>query len=129
MNRFRITPIVLLVLLFALVLGAAPVLANTAVQQMAQITMKLNHYPSDAEKQTLRGIADNASATAGERALATALINMEHKVGAADKQKLQELMKSDGASAEERTLAEVLIGINHKPSAADMQKLRPLAGQ
>ena len=126
MTRFRITPIVLLL---ALVLGAAPVLASTAVQQMAQITMKLNHYPSDAEKETLRGIANNASATAGERALATALINMQHKVGGADKQKLQELMKTDGLTAEERTLAEVLIGINHKPSAADTEKLRPLAGQ
>jgi hypothetical protein len=126
MTRFRITPVILLL---ALVLGAAPILAATAMQQMAQITMKLNHYPSDAEKQTLRGIADNASATAGERALATALVNMEHKVSGADKQKLQELMQTDGVSAEERTLAEVLIGINHKPSAADQQKLRPLAGQ
>jgi len=126
MNRFGITPVILLL---ALMLGAAPVLAATAVQQMAQITLKLNHYPSDAEKQALRGIADDASATAGERALATALINMEHKVGGADRQKLQELVKADGVSAGERTLAEVLIGFNHKPSAADQQKLRPLAGQ
>lgn len=126
MYRFRITSIILTL---ALVLGAAPVFAATAVQQMAQITMHLNHYPSDAEKQTLRGIADSAAATAGERTLATALINMEHKVGAADKQQLQALMKTDGASAEEKTLAEVLIGINHKPSSADVQKLRPIAGQ
>jgi hypothetical protein len=126
MNRFRITPFVLML---ALVLSAAPLYAATAIQQMAEITMQLNHHTSDAEKTTLRGISDSASATAGERALAAALINMEHKVGAEDKQKLQELMKTDGASAEERTLAEVLIGINHKPSSADVKKLRQLAGQ
>ena len=117
------------VLVLTLLFGAAPVLAANAIQQMAEITLHLNHYPSDAEKATLRGIADNPSATAGERVLASALGNMEHKVGAADRQKLQELMKAETAPAAERTLAEVLVGINHKPSAADVQKLRPLTGQ
>lgn len=125
MNLFRITPFLLSALLM---FTAAPVFADSAIQQMAGITLHLHHYPSDAEKQTLRGIADDASATAGERALATALMNMEHKVGGADRQKLQELLQSDATPAAERTLAGVLLGINHKPSAADTEKLRPLAG-
>ncbi|MCC6302321.1 MAG: hypothetical protein IT489_05915 [Gammaproteobacteria bacterium] len=125
MNRFRITPF----LIFALLsFAAAPVFAASAIQQMAGITLHLNHYPSGAEKQTLRGIADDASATAGERALATALMNLEHKVGGADRQKLQGLVESEDTPAAERTLAEVLLGLNHKPSAADAEKLRPLAG-
>lgn len=125
MNLFRITPFLLAILLAS---PAAPAFAASAIEQMAGITLHLNHYPSDAEKAALRGIADDPAATAGERALATALMNMEHKVGGADRQKLEALVKADGTPAAERTLAEVLLGINHKPSAADKEKLRPLAG-
>ncbi|MCC6208664.1 MAG: hypothetical protein IT488_11000 [Gammaproteobacteria bacterium] len=124
MNLFRITSFLISILLVSL---AAPVFAASAIQQMAGITLQLHHYPSDAEKATLRGIADNDSATAGERALATALMNMEHKVSGSDKRKLEALVKADGTPAAERTLAEVLLGINHKPSKADAEKLRPLA--
>src|SRR6266702_1585788 len=94
--RYRIS--ILSALLF---LGFAASIANAgeskAVQTMAGILTKLQHFPTDAEKQTLKQIAEDKSVTADERTVARALMNVQHTVAAADKPKLEAIVKDEKA--------------------------------
>jgi len=114
------------VLLWAAV--PAAVADTSAISTMAEIVMHLNHYPSDSEKQTLARIVHNEHATAGEKALAGALIRMRHSVGGSDAAALRELASDTHATKQERELADVLLGITHHPSASDRQRLQSLLG-
>jgi hypothetical protein len=99
---------------------------GSGVAVMAGIAVHLNHYPTDSEKKTLKQIAQDDHATAGEKALAGALMRMQHQVGGTDVKKLRALMADDHASDDEKTLADVLLGINHKATAKDKQRLQAL---
>ena len=61
-----------------LILSPLATAAETAVAEMATIVMHLNHYPSDMEKGSLAKIIADKHATAGEKALAGALMRMQH---------------------------------------------------
>jgi hypothetical protein len=100
---------------------------HTAVQTMAGILTGLNHFPSDADKQSLKQIVEDKSATADERTVAQALMNVEHKVSDADKAKLEAILEDQKASGSIKTLAGVILGLNHTPSEADKKKLQALA--
>lgn len=111
-----------------LMLGTQPALAaSTAVRGMAGIVMKLNHYPSDAEKAELKAIVANKESTEQERTIATAISNMDHKVAAGDADKLKQVMNDMSAPAEVRDLAGIVLKISHKPSKEDKRKLEMLA--
>src|SRR5215467_5234358 len=107
-----------------LCLAASLVNAGEAkpVQTMAGILMNLQHFPTEAEKQTLKHIAEDKSATADERTVAGALANVQHTVAAADKPRLEAIVKDDKASSSVKTLASVLLGLKHMPSASDKEK-------
>jgi hypothetical protein len=113
----------------ALAAQAAPKEAaqSTAVQTMATILSGLNHFPSDAEKQTLQGLIDAESTTAHERTVAQALLNVNHTPPAADKPKLQAIVDDASAPAGVKTLAGVLVNLNHTPSAEEKEALQQLA--
>ena len=100
---------------------------SKAVQAMAGILMSLNHFPGDADKQTLKGIMDDKATTAQERVVAQALLNVQHKVSADDKPKLEAIVNDPAASASLKTLATTIINLNHMASSADKEKLKPLA--
>jgi len=106
---------------------AAPAAASKNVQTMAGILMRLNHFPSDAEKATLKGIVDNKAATEGERTVAQALINLQHKVAAADQPKLQALVKDAKTPESIQTLSSIILSLNHTPSDADKDRLKKIA--
>jgi hypothetical protein len=110
-----------------MMLGAQPALAATvAVRQMAGIMAHLSHYPSDAEKATLKSIAADMGNTEQERIIATAISNLEHKVAAADADKLKNVAGDMTAPAEVRELAGIVLNISHKPSRADKSKLETM---
>ena len=71
---------------------------SAATRTMADITIKLNHYPSDSEKQTLAAIAKNDDSSESEIAVATAISNMKHQVAAGDKDKLNSIIADDSVS-------------------------------
>ena len=99
--------------------------ASDAIKTMAGIMMGLNHYPSDAEKKTLKGII-SGDASVAERILAASIINLQHAVTATDKENLEKLIKNDSTDGPVRALAKVIINLNHKPSAADKKVLKEL---
>ena len=123
---FRIVPLVVFVGLLSAPVGGAE---TKAVETMAGILMKLNHFPSDADKQALKTIVDDKQTTVHERAVAQALLNVQHKVAADDKAKLDALMKDKTVPESVRTLAGVISNLNHTPSDTDKEKLKKLSAQ
>ena len=100
---------------------------SAATRTMADITMNLNHYPSDSEKQALAAIAKNDDSSESEIAVATALSNMKHQVTAGDKEKLNSIIGDDSNPADLRALASILISINHRPTESDIEQLGKIA--
>jgi hypothetical protein len=124
--RYRVY-ILSVVLLLAVAVTPLAAAETKAVQTMSGILMKLNHFPSDAEKKTLQAIVDDKTTTADERVVAQALINMKHKPAAEDQTKLEAVGKSKTASESVKTLATIVAGLNHTPSEADKEKLKKLS--
>jgi len=99
--------------------------SGDAVKTMAGIMMGLNHYPSDAEKGTLKGIVDG-DASAAEKACATAMINLQHSASADDKKKLNAIIGDDSTPGPVRALAKIIVNLNHMPSGDDKKVLKDL---
>ncbi|WP_455221028.1 hypothetical protein, partial [Kaarinaea lacus] len=107
-------------LIFCLSLLATQVLlaaASEATKTMAGIMMGLNHYPSDAEKETLKKLINEGSTTDAEKTIATAMINLEHSATAEDKKKLGKVTGDNSVPEPTRTLAGIVSNLNHKPSS------------
>ena len=64
------------------------------MHQMAEIMIRLKHFPSPPEKETLRQIVDDKSVTENERNLAQAMINLQHQAMPADKEKLSKIINN-----------------------------------
>jgi hypothetical protein len=113
-----------------LILGLAASIANAAeskaVQTMAGILANLQHFPSAADKETLKGIAEDKAATANERTLATALSNVQHMAAAGDKPALEAIVADAKATNGAKTLASIILNVKHFPSADDKEKLKAL---
>jgi hypothetical protein len=116
-----------LVLALCLAAGAAQA-ESAAIRTMAGITMKLEHFPSDADKEKLTAIIDSDDSTEEEASIAMALVNLQHKVGEKDAERLADIVDDDMADPDARALAGILLGINHMASDADKQKLATIAG-
>ena len=87
--------------------------------QMAQILLKLNHYPSNSEKATLQAISKKSAATAQERILANAILNINHQVNPADEPLLQNVMQDNQATNQQQSMASIIMKLNHKPGKDD----------
>jgi hypothetical protein len=104
------------------------VVAETeTIKALAQITMNLNHYPSEEDKAILNAIIESDDALEEEAAIAMALVNMEHKVTAADAERLTDIVDDDFSDDSARKLAGILLNINHSPSDEDKAALASLA--
>lgn len=114
-------------LMCLLMLAVQPVLAaSAAVREMAGILVKLEHYPSTAEKSRLMELAASKDSTDREKVIANAMVNLKHAVADADKVKLKQTQDDAAAPTEVRDLAGIVLGLNHKPSAADKDKLQQM---
>ena len=100
---------------------------DAAIKTMARITMNLNHFPSDDDKATLKGIIDNDVSTEEAADIALAISNIQHKVAEKDTVRLENIISDDSADANARKLASILLRIHHKPSADDKKALAALA--
>ena len=109
-------------------LAAGLVEADTeTIRALAQITMNLNHYPSDEDRAILNAIIESDNSSEEEAAIAMALANMEHKVTAADAERLADIVDDDLSDDSARKLAGILLNINHSPSNEDRVALASLA--
>ena len=99
---------------------------SKAVQGMAKILLTMNHFPSDAEKATLKQLADDKATTAQERVLLQALAGIQHTLGAGDKAKVEALVKDPAASDGVKTIAGILAKFNHMATDADKAALKKL---
>jgi len=113
-------------LLVGMAMNVASAAESQAVQSMAGILLQLQHYPSDAAKQTLGKIVEDKSSTADERTVAHALMDVQHMVAPADKPALEAIVADSKASASIKTLANIILGLHHMPSDSDKEKLRAL---
>ena len=83
-------------LLLGLVATGSLALADSdAIRSMARITMNLNHFPSDADKEALKSIVDSDDSSEEEASIAMALMNLQHKVGEADAERLADIVDDD----------------------------------
>lgn len=119
-----------LTVLVLVVFTALPLLSVAdahGVPAMADVVMKLQHFPSDDQKAALAKIADDSSYSEAERQVATAIANIQHKVSAEDSERLAAIAANESLNESLRTLARVVIGINHMPSAEDKETLAKLS--
>lgn len=118
------------ILSVVLFLGAVATVANAAeskaVQTMAAILLHLQHFPSDADQQSLKQITEDKSATADERTVAQALMDVHHTVAASDKPKLEAIVADGKAAGGVKTLASIILSLKHMPSESDKEKLKAL---
>ncbi|MDH4073653.1 MAG: hypothetical protein OEV41_11180 [Gammaproteobacteria bacterium] len=116
-------------LLGLVVTGSLALAESDAIRSMAKITMNLNHFPSDADKVSLKSILDSDDSSEEEASIAMALMNMQHKVGEKDAERLADIVSDDTVDADARALAGIVLGVNHAPSAEDKATLAALAGE
>lgn len=101
---------------------------EAAIKTMARITMNLNHFPSDDDKATLKGIIDSDESSDEAADIALAISNMEHKISEDDVERLEDIISDDRTGDGARTLASILLRFNHAPSDEDKKTLAALAG-
>ena len=88
---------------------------DTDLKTIAGIVAGMNHFPSDADKATLMGIAEN-SERQGVQMIATAVGNIAHGADAEGKAAMGQIIAFDGAPANVKALAEVVQGFMHMAS-------------
>jgi hypothetical protein len=100
--------------------------ATVAIEQMANIILKLDAKPGKDAKLTLDDIANDTGSTYNERILATSIKNIDKKIRSDDKPPVLKVMTSPAASESERQMAKVLLRFNEKPSDRAKQVLSQL---
>jgi hypothetical protein len=119
------------ILSLILFLGVAAAVTHAAeskaVQTMATILLHFHHFPTDADKQSLKQITEDKSTTQDERTVAQALMDVQHTAAAADKPKLEAIVNDDKAASSVRALASIVLNLKHMPSESDKEKLKALA--
>ncbi|MDX9741137.1 MAG: hypothetical protein RBT81_08165 [Gammaproteobacteria bacterium] len=99
---------------------------SSSIKEMARIVENVNHRVADADKDVLRRIVSDESATRGEQAIANALLQLNHQVTPADRDKLAGIRDDSAASPAEQELADIVMGLDHKPSGKDKERLGKL---
>ncbi len=117
---------ILMLALSGLLVSVTAQASSVAVKEMAGIMSHLEHYPSKAEIQTLKGIILNKDNSPQERVVATAISNLKHHVADEDRDVLKQVANDGSAPAELRDLAGIVVGINHMPSAAEKARLEAM---
>ena len=97
-----------------------------AISQMANIMMRLHHYPDAEGKKVLKEIINDSGTSATDRTLAQAMLDLHHHVNPKDKGPLNKIMNDPNASEHQKELADIMINLNHKPSSSDKDMLRKM---
>ena len=99
---------------------------SKAISQMAEIMMRLHHYPDAKGEKVLREIINDGSTSATDRALAQAMLDVHHHVNPKDKAPLNKIINDPSASEHEKQMADIILNLNHKPTSADKEKLHDM---
>lgn len=114
----------------AVSLVALPALgADGPAATLADILMDMNHFPSDAEKETLAGIAADDAVDDNLQAIAAAIAGIEHTPSASAQAELNGILASEAASPAQKTLAGAVLRFRHQVSVEDRSALEDLAAQ
>ena len=89
----------------------------SAIKEIADIVASINHFPSDADKASLRAISDDDSLFDGIRAMATAVSNIAHAANADGKAAMASLQAMDQIPDRPKALAGIIANFNHTASA------------
>jgi hypothetical protein len=89
----------------------------TALKEIANIVVSINHFPSDADKAALAKISGNEAYPQGIRDMATTVSNIEHAANDAGKAAMARIQASDQASASAKALAGMITNFNHMLNA------------
>ena len=122
------TTALITVLLLSIVAYTPHAFAGDAVAAMAKIVSSLQHYPNDADKESLAAIVTGENSES-VKAVANAIANISHKVGSSDKAALEAIAANDAEPAAVRELANIVAGMNHMPSADAKMALAALSGE
>lgn len=76
--------IAIILIIFSTIVSAQET-SSIQLKKIAEITIGLNHFPSDSEKKELSEIMSNESLSDNVRILAHALFNVKHNVTDTDK--------------------------------------------
>ncbi len=82
------------------------------IKAMAEMVIKLKHFPSKSEKKQLKDIISHSD-NQNVKTIATALVNMRHSAKEEDKAKLKNIINSESASSDLKALAKVVHELNN----------------
>ncbi len=99
---------------------------SKAISQMAEVMMRLHHYPDAEGEKVLHGIINDSSTSATDRTLAQAMLRIHHHVNPEDKGPLNKIINDPNASKHEKELADIIINIAHEPSSSDKDELHDM---
>lgn len=91
--------------------------AGSALKQIADIVVSINHVPSDADKATLNAIAGNSALPEGLRGMASAVANINHSANDEGKAALAAVTGNAQAPDNAKALAGIIAELNHTASA------------
>ncbi len=112
------------------VVAAVPAIADDSpASTLAGILIDMNHFPSEAQKEQLTAISDDADASANLRSIASAIAGIEHTPSAEAQAELNGILISEAASPEEKTLAGAVLRFQHALSVEDRAALEDLASR
>ena len=99
---------------------------SKAISQMAEVMMRLHHYPDAEGEKVLHGIINDSSTSATDRTLAQAMLDIHHHVNPKDKAPLNKIINDPNASKHEKELADIILNISHKPTSSDKDELHDM---
>jgi len=97
--------------------------ATLAIEQMAEIMLKLEAKPGADAQMTLDDIAKDSASTENERSLASTIKNMDKKIRPDDKPRVMKVWLSPASSEFEREMAKILLRFDETPSDDAKQAL------
>ena len=97
---------------------------NIHIKAIAEILLKMNHFPNDQEKQSLSDIIENEHSTDSEKTISMAIMNIQHKIGESDRQPLESIVSNEESSGAVKNLAKSVLNFNHSVDQADERKLQ-----
>lgn len=99
----------------------------SAGMQLVDILASINHFPSDADKAVLVGIAGNDALPEGLRNMATVVSNINHAASAEGKAMMTSMQASDAVPEPAKLLAGIIANFNHMASPEAKATLATLA--
>ncbi len=118
-----------LALLIPLIFSAQTAVAassSSAIQQMADVLLKLQIAPDAPQRQTLKQIASGTNVTRNEQNLAKAMLNMKGSIQPEDKQLVWGVLRDINAGEDEKELAKLINRFNDKADKTDKARLNKL---